>query len=128
MNLSHQIADKVLIASFLQTAAATPQVPLEEWQVIAIAIGAGCVGAIAETLRESGLKPAAIIMRIITCSFFCLAMAGGLLIWIKTPLTALPVAVTCCGVGLFAWPLSEKARTHVPRLFGDTLQKWGKKK
>lgn len=121
MNLSNHIADKVLIASFLQTAAATPQVPLEEWQVIAIAIGAGCVGGIAESLRSLDLGWHEILLRLIACSMFSLFAVGVILhMWLNIHLTMLPVSVVSCGVGLFAWPMAEKTREATP----EFVKKW----
>lgn len=126
--MTHDAAHAIAVALSSATsliAAAAPQVPMGDEQVIAVSIGAGLIGGLVSTLASDlALSNRELSKRMLASGMAAPAIvAGAITLWVPVP--TLFVVFALSGIaGLIAWPISQVLPKLAPSLLKDVLKKW----
>lgn len=125
-DVSQDAAVGILIAASLAvTAAAAPQGPLSDLQIISIAVGTGMMGGLVGALiSDEALSPRVLSKRILASGLIAPMLVVIAMLQVGTDHRLLHVVAASGGVGLIAYPVAITLPKLAPSVLRDTMKKW----
>lgn len=109
----------LMAAAWATTAAAAPQVPLSDLQIVAISVGTGMMGGLVGALiSDEALSPRVLAKRILASGLIAPALVVLAMLQLGTDHRMLHVVAAAGGVGLIAYPVA----TTLPKLAPTALR------
>ena len=124
--MSQDAAIGILIgASLTVTAAAAPQGPLSDVQIIIIAVGTGMMGGLVGALiSDEVLGWRVLAKRILASGLIAPALVVLAMLQMDTDHRLLHVFAASGGVGLIAYPVATTLPKMAPAAIRDAIKKW----
>ena len=125
--MSHDgaVVGALVAVAWATTAAAAPQVPLSDLQIILIAVGTGMMGGLVGALiADEPLSPRVLAKRILASALVAPALVVIAMMQIGTDHRMLHVVAAAGGVGLIAYPVATTVPRMVPSALREAIKRW----
>lgn len=114
----------VLAMATTTAAAAAPQVPMSEIQVLIVSAGFGLFGGVVATLIEAGtIQARNLFLRMLASMMMAVSMVGGYFTWTEAQTTYLSVFALSGVSGMSAWHVTLAIPKLVPVVIKEALKR-----
>lgn len=114
----------ILGSAALLTAAASPQVPLTDLQILILSVSCGAIGGIVATLMsDQVITLRGMAMRALASVLVAPSIVSGVLIYYGTDPRLMVVASAAGLAGTIAWPIASSLPKIVPERLKDVLDR-----